>query len=245
MIQDIEQYIPNFVKGTQVEKLILCELYFAYEFIQEVEQLNANFDIKDFNDLKQFKFKSKYIAMWLCDFLGVYYKKNQTLESLSNAVTGILYALRHIGTEESFILLFKIFLNVDIEVKSPDPGVIEIKLQGEIKTNISKYIIGSGSVQYYDPNELQKVDEEIKDPTVIGWWCLPLKASKARIKKIRKLVVSHKQPDGSIKKKYLGITVFPTGYEHAFYSFIKKFIPIGRILKIKNKKGEDLQEFVP
>lgn len=251
MIKDIEEYIPNFVKETEVEKLIKTELYFAYQFLKEIRSLNDNFDTISKNDLKQLELKSKYIAMWLSDFLGIFYTKTQTPKSLSNNITGILYALRHIGTDESFILLFKIFLNVDIEVKAPDPGVIELNLQGEIKTNIAKYIIGSGSVQYLTEKEKQQRDKiqggyhKVED--IGGWWCRPETGArkKENIKKIRKLVVRQKQPDKSIKRKYLGITVFPEGYEHAFYSFIKKFIPIGRILKIKNKQGEDIQEFVP
>lgn len=52
----------------------------------------------------------------------------------------MIFALRHIGTDESFRLIFKAFLNVDISVTTPEAGVINISLKGTIKTNFTTFI---------------------------------------------------------------------------------------------------------
>ncbi|MCD2421118.1 DUF735 family protein, partial [Borreliella burgdorferi] len=69
-----------------------------------------------------------------------FYAKTQTLQSITSNINSVIFALRHIGTDESFRLIFKTFLNVDIEVTTPEAGVIDISLKGVIKTNFTTFI---------------------------------------------------------------------------------------------------------
>ncbi|WP_268744145.1 DUF735 family protein [Borrelia persica] len=39
------------------------------------------------------------------------------------------------------------------------------------------------------------------------------------------------------------MTMLPKEYEHSIYAFIRKLIPIGRILKIQNHEGIYIKEF--
>ncbi|MCD2322392.1 DUF735 family protein, partial [Borreliella burgdorferi] len=70
--------------------------------------------------------KSRYIAIWISQVLSIFYAKTQTLQSITSNINSVIFALRHIGTDESFRLIFKAFLNVDIEVTTPEAGVIDI-----------------------------------------------------------------------------------------------------------------------
>ncbi|ACH94072.1 DUF735 family protein [Borrelia duttonii] len=198
--------IPTVFNDTEVEKIIHAELGFIDQIIKEVKTLNDNFqDINATTNLN-----SRFIAFWLSEILKIIYSTNQTLETLAKNIDSVLFALRHIGTHESFIKLFKAFLNVDIEPTTLSPGVINIKLKSDIKTNVIAFIVGSKSKK--DPTPHKKITFKTKE-------------------------------NGRILKKAWIITLLPKGYENSIYAFIKKLIPIGRILKIQNYKNEYVKEF--
>ncbi|WP_234925705.1 DUF735 family protein, partial [Borreliella valaisiana] len=44
-------------------------------------------------------------------------------------------------------------------------------------------------------------------------------------------------------KKALVFNSIPKGYDHSIYAFIKRIIPIGRILKINDKNGKNIITF--
>ncbi|AHH07012.1 Hypothetical protein BCD_0946, partial (plasmid) [Borrelia crocidurae DOU] len=114
--------IPSFLQGTQVEKIIETEISFIDKIINEIKTLTRNFT--DINAKKHLN--SRFIAFWLSEILKIIYSKNQTLDTLAQNIDSVLFALRYIGTHESFKKLFKAFLNVDIEPKTSAPGVIDI-----------------------------------------------------------------------------------------------------------------------
>ncbi len=65
-----------------------------------------------------------------------FYAKTQTLQSITSNINSVIFALRHIGTDESFRLIFKAFLNVDILITTTEAGVIDISLKGAIKQTL-------------------------------------------------------------------------------------------------------------
>ncbi|WP_215537795.1 DUF735 family protein [Borreliella bavariensis] len=131
--------IPNFLKNTEVQKFIRTEAEYAQKLLNELKALNSNFISIDAKE----NIKSRYIAIWLSQVLSIFYAKTQTLQSITSNINSVIFALRHIGTDESFRLIFKAFLNVDILVTTPEPSVIDISLKGAIKTNFTTFITPS------------------------------------------------------------------------------------------------------
>lgn len=242
-IKTVEDVLPKFIKKplvddkgksykyTQVEDFIRAKVEFAFLIYKEFNKFVGSLNVEEVADVRQIT--SKYISMWLSDMLGILYSRGQTLEDLNKNLYNVLHALKYIGTEESLILMFKIFLNTDVEVTAPEAGLVQIKLLGQVRTTIYKYIVPSriGGYPYALGGQILDHPEECVQPKL-----------KVR-KKITKIVFNQKQPDGTIVKKNFAMVVFPEGYEHAFYSFLKKFMPIGRTLKIQSEDGTSVKEF--
>ncbi|ETZ17714.1 hypothetical protein BDCR2A_01354 [Borrelia duttonii CR2A] len=131
--------IPNFLKNTEIAKLIQTETNYANVLLSELKSLNSNFT--SINATKHCS--SRFIAVWLSQLFRIFYAESQPLASLTSNIDSVLFALRHIGTDESFIRLFKAFLHVDIEITTPQAGVIKIKLLGTVKTNFTAFITPS------------------------------------------------------------------------------------------------------
>ncbi|ACN93306.1 conserved hypothetical protein (plasmid) [Borreliella finlandensis] len=197
--------IPNFFKGTEIHKFILTETEYAQKLLNELKSLNSNFisiDVKE-------NIKSRYIAIWLSQVLSIFYAQTQTLQSITNNINSVIFALRHIGTDESFRLIFKAFLNVDILVTTPQAGVIDISLKGVIKTNFTTFI----------------------------------SPSTAKGKRPKKILIREKKAGYTTSKKALVFNSLPKGYDHSIYAFIKRIIPIGRVLKINDKDSKNIITF--
>ncbi len=128
--------IPKFLKDTEIQKFIRTEIEYAQKLLNELKVLNSNFISIDAKE----NIKSRYIAIWTSQVLSIFYAKTQTLQSITSNINSVIFALRHIGTDESFRLIFKAFLNVDILVTTPEAGVINISLKGTIKTNFTTFI---------------------------------------------------------------------------------------------------------
>ncbi len=128
--------IPKFLKDTEIQKFIRTEIEYAQKLLNELKALNSNFISIDAKE----NIKSRYIAIWISQVLSIFYAKTQTLQSITSNINSVIFALRHIGTDESFRLIFKAFLNVDISVTTPEAGVINISLKGAIKTNFTTFI---------------------------------------------------------------------------------------------------------
>ncbi|WP_210366387.1 DUF735 family protein [Borreliella garinii] len=128
--------IPKFLKDTEIQKFIRTEIEYAQKLLNELKVLNSNFISIDAKE----NIKSRYIAIWISQVLSIFYAKTQTLQSITGNINSVIFALRHIGTDESFRLIFKAFLNVDISVTTPEAGVINISLKGTIKTNFTTFI---------------------------------------------------------------------------------------------------------
>ncbi|WP_418909635.1 DUF735 family protein (plasmid) [Borreliella lanei] len=131
--------IPNFFKDTEIHKFILTETEYVQKLLNELKSLNSNFISIDAKE----NIKSRYIAIWISQVLSIFYAQTQTLKSITSNINSVIFALRHIGTDESFRLIFKAFLNVDILVTTPQAGVIDISLKGAIRTNFTTFISSS------------------------------------------------------------------------------------------------------
>ncbi|WP_425337204.1 DUF735 family protein [Borreliella tanukii] len=197
--------IPNFLKNTEVHKFIRTEMEYAQTLLNELKFMNSNFISINAKE----NIKSRYIAIWLSQVLSIFYAKTQTLQSITTNINSVIFALRHIGTDESFRLIFKAFLNVDITVNTPEAGVIDISLKGTIKTNFITFI----------------------------------SPSTAKGKPPKKILIREKKTGYAASKKALVFNSLPKGYDHSIYAFIKRIIPIGRVLKINNKDGENIITF--
>ncbi|WP_210368832.1 DUF735 family protein [Borreliella garinii] len=197
--------IPKFLKDTEIQKFIRTEIEYAQKLLNELKALNSNFISIDAKE----NIKSRYIAMWLSQVLSIFYAKTQTLKSITSNINSVIFALRHIGTDESFRLIFKAFLNVDVSVTTPETGVIDISLQGAIKTNFATFI----------------------------------SPSTAKGKLLKKILIREKKLEYAISKKALVFNSMPKGYDHSIYAFIKRIIPIGRVLKINDKDGKNIITF--
>ncbi len=197
--------IPNLFKNTEIHKFILTETEYAQALLNELKSLNSNFI--SINVIENIK--SRYIAIWISQVLSIFYAKTQTLQSITSNINSVIFALRHIGTDESFRLIFKTFLNVDIEVTTPEAGVINISLKGVIKTNFTTFI----------------------------------SPSTKKGKRLKKIILREKKPEYAASKKALVFNSLPKGYDHSIYTFIKRIIPIGRVLKINNTDGNNIITF--
>ncbi|AHH03886.1 MULTISPECIES: DUF735 family protein [Borrelia] len=142
--------IPIHLQDTGVEKFIQNELEYANTMYLELKSLNSNFT----SITATRHCSSRFIAIWLSNLFRIFYSESQPLESLVANIDSVLFALRHIGTDESFIRLFKAFLNVDIEVTTPQAGVINIKLLNRIKTNFISFISPS-TVKGHKPKRIR------------------------------------------------------------------------------------------
>ncbi|PRR53050.1 hypothetical protein CV661_05800 [Borreliella burgdorferi] len=197
--------IPNLFNGTEVHKFIRTETEYAQALLNELKSLNSNFI--SINVIENIK--SRYIAIWISQVLSIFYAKTQTLQSITSNINSVIFALRHIGTDESFRLIFKTFLNVDIEVTTPEAGVIDISLKGVIKTNFTTFI----------------------------------SPSTKKGKRLKKIILREKKSGYAASKKALVFNSLPKGYDHSIYAFIKRIIPIGRVLKINNTDGNNIITF--
>ncbi|WP_418909500.1 DUF735 family protein (plasmid) [Borreliella sinica] len=197
--------IPNFLKDTKIQKFLRTETEYAQQLLNELRFLNSNLITIDAKE----NIKSRYVAIWISQVLSIFYAKTQTLQSITSNINSVIFALRHIGTDESFRLIFKAFLNVDITVTTPEAGVIDIGLKGPIKTNFITFI----------------------------------SPSTAKEKRPKKILIGEKKKGYVLSKKALVFSSLPKGYDHSIYAFIKGIIPIGRVLKINNKDGENIITF--
>nr|AAU86133.1 hypothetical protein BGP282 [Borreliella bavariensis PBi] len=102
--------IPKFLKDTEIQKFIRTEIKYAQKLLNELKALNSNFISIDAKE----NIKSRYIAIWISQVLSIFYAKTQTLQSIRSNINSVIFALRHIGTDELFRLIFKSFVNVHI-----------------------------------------------------------------------------------------------------------------------------------
>ncbi len=98
---------------------------------------------------------------------------------------------------------------MDVSVTTPETGVIDISLQGAIKTNFATFI----------------------------------SPSTAKGKLLKKILIREKKLEYAISKKALVFNSMPKGYDHSIYAFIKRIIPIDRVLKINDKDGKNIITF--
>ncbi|MBB6208380.1 DUF735 family protein [Borreliella lanei] len=190
--------IPKFLENTQIEKFIYNELNYKKEILRELKELLENFNTINVKK----SINSKYIALLMLSIFNAFHFKKELDKNLVNSLDAIIFAIKSIGTDESFIVLFKAFLHANVEVSSNEdaPGEIIIKLLGNIKSPIEFNIAAKNQ------------------------------------NKLKKITVKH-----SGFKKALTSNYMPKDYKNSVYEFIKILIPIGRIVKIIDKKQIEIK----
>ncbi|MCD2332382.1 DUF735 family protein [Borreliella americana] len=190
--------IPKFLENTQIEKFICNELDYKKEILRELKELLANFNTIDVKK----NINSKYIALLMLSIFNAFHFKKELDKNLVNSLDAIIFAIKSIGTDESFIVLFKAFLHANVEVSSNEkvPGEIIIKLLGNIKSPIEFNVAAKNQ------------------------------------NKLKKIAAKH-----AGLKKTLTSNYMPKDYKNSVYEFIKILIPIGRIVKIIDKKQIEIK----
>ncbi|WP_210361657.1 DUF735 family protein [Borreliella valaisiana] len=79
---------------------------YAQTLLNELKFMNFNFIYIRAKE----NIKSKYIAIWLSQILSIFYAKTQALQSITTNIKSVILALRHIGTNELFRLIFKAYI---------------------------------------------------------------------------------------------------------------------------------------
>ncbi len=190
--------IPKFLENTQIEKFICNELDYKKEILRELKELLENFNTINVKN----SINSKYIALLMLSIFNAFHFKKELNKNLVNSLDAIIFAIKSIGTDESFIVLFKAFLHANVEVSSNEdaPGEIIIKLLGNIKSPIEFNIAAKNQ------------------------------------NKLKKITAKH-----AGFKKALTSNYMPKDYKNSVYEFIKILIPIGRIVKIIDKKQIEIK----
>lgn len=97
--------IPKFLENTQIEKFIYNELDYKKEILRELKELLKNFRTINAKD----SINSKYIALLMLSIFNAFHFKKELDKNLVNSLYAIIFAIKSIGTDESFIVLFKAF----------------------------------------------------------------------------------------------------------------------------------------
>lgn len=141
--------IPKFLENTQIEKFIYNELDYKKEILRELKELLENFKTTNVKN----SINSKYITLLMLSIFNALHFKKELDKNLVNSLDAIIFAIKSIGTDESFIVLFKAFLHANVEVNSNQeaPGEIIIKLLGNIKSPIEFNIAAKNQ------NKLKKI----------------------------------------------------------------------------------------
>ncbi|WP_054287480.1 DUF735 family protein [Borrelia turicatae] len=132
--------IPQFLQNTQIEKIIQSELNFKKQLLTELKELLKNFDTINVEG----SINSRYIALMMLSLFNAFHLKKGLKKDLINSLKALIFAIKSIGTDESFHLLFKAFLHARVEVTvNPNiPGKIIIKLIDNIRSPIKFKIAG-------------------------------------------------------------------------------------------------------
>ncbi|WP_210381944.1 DUF735 family protein, partial [Borreliella garinii] len=139
----------KFLENTQIEKFIYNELDYKKEILRELKELLENFRTINVKG----SINSKFIALIMLSIFNAFHFKKELGKNLVNSLDAIIFAIKSIGTDESFIVLFRAFLHANVEVSSNEdtPGEIIIKLLGNIKSPIEFNIAAKNQ------NKLKKI----------------------------------------------------------------------------------------
>ncbi|AYE36780.1 hypothetical protein DB313_04595 (plasmid) [Borrelia turcica IST7] len=132
--------IPQFLQNTQIEKIIQTELNFKKQILEELKKLLENFRTINVKE----SINSRYITLIMLTLFNASHLKKGLTKDLINSLNALIFAIKSIGTDESFHVLFKAFLRarVEVNVDPNTPGTIIIKLLENIKSPIKFKITG-------------------------------------------------------------------------------------------------------
>ncbi|WP_024654577.1 DUF735 family protein [Borrelia hispanica] len=132
--------IPHFLQNTQIAKIIQSELDFKKQLLKELNQLLENFASINVDE----SINSRYIALLMLSLFNASHLKKGLKKDLINYIKALIFAIKSIGTDESFHLIFKAFLHARIEINvNPNiPGEIIITLLEHIRSPIKFKIAG-------------------------------------------------------------------------------------------------------
>ncbi|QFP42329.1 DUF735 family protein (plasmid) [Borrelia miyamotoi] len=132
--------IPQFLQNTQIAKIIQNELNFKKQLLEELKELLSNFATINVEE----SINSKYIALIMLSLFNSFHPKKGLKQDIINSLKASIFAIKSIGTDESFHLLFKAFFHARIKIKvNPrTPGEIIIQLLDNIRAPIKFKIAG-------------------------------------------------------------------------------------------------------
>ncbi|UPA17058.1 DUF735 family protein (plasmid) [Borrelia coriaceae] len=135
--------LPQFLQNTQIAKITQSEISFKKQLLGELKDLRNNFKTIDIEE----NINSRYIALMMLSLFNAFHLKKGLKKDLINSLKALIFAIKSIGTDESFHLLFKAFLHARVEVNvNPEiPGEIIIKLIDNIRSPIKFKIAGKNN----------------------------------------------------------------------------------------------------
>ncbi|AYE36975.1 hypothetical protein DB313_05610 (plasmid) [Borrelia turcica IST7] len=196
--------IPEALRNTQLAKIIDNEIEYKKLILNEIKEITNNFSS---NNIKS-HLKIRFIAKFLAKIFKVYHLDKNLTSDIVNGIDSVLLSREHIGTDNSFNLLFASYLytNVELTTNKEQAGEIVIKLLNNIKSPFRRYIVH---------NKLDKV------------------VGNEKVFKFKKIVIIHSKGKFNLMFNYM-----PLNYTSSIYEFIKSLIPVGRVVRIKDRDNQ-------
>ncbi|QMU99803.1 DUF735 family protein (plasmid) [Borrelia sp. A-FGy1] len=196
--------IPETIRNTQLGQFIDNEIEYKKLILAQIKEITNNFASKNIKA----HLKIRFIAKFLAKLFKVYHLDKNLTYDIVNGIDSVLLSREHIGTDNSFNLLFASYLytNVEISTNEDQAGEIVIKLINNIKSSFRRYIIH---------NKLEKT------------------VGREKFYKLKKIVLTHSKSKFRLMFNYM-----PLNYTSSIYEFIKSLIPVGRVIRIKDKDNQ-------
>ncbi|WKC58465.1 DUF735 family protein [Borrelia sp. P9F1] len=152
--------------------------------------------------------KIRFIAKFLAKIFKVYHLDKNLTYDIVNGINSVLLAREYIGTDNSFNLLFASYLYTNVELTTNPDKSGEIIIK--LLDNIK-----SPFRRYIVHNKLDKI---VKDEKFF---------------RFKKIVISYSE-----RKYKLTFNYMPLNYTSSIYEFIKSLIPVGRVVRIKDRDDQ-------
>ncbi|WP_445436387.1 DUF735 family protein [Candidatus Borreliella tachyglossi] len=154
--------------------------------------------------------KVRFIATYLAKLFKVYHLDKSLTQDIVNGIDSVLLSREHIGTDASFNILFESYLYSKLDISTNPNKAGEIIIK--LLDNIK-----SPFRRFIMYQHLHKVVDEVK------------------IYKFKKIMLNHNG-----KQRKLIFNYMPLNYTSSIFEFIKSLIPVGRVVRIKNKDNQEI-----
>lgn len=126
--------IASVIEGSELETLIKSELSYKKRILEEFESLKKNLN---------FDSNSLYLLKLFLGFLRIPEQPQSSKEFIQNQLKTTLKAFQEIGTFESFVTLFRTFLQVEIDILlyNEKPSKLTIQMRDYPHFNLFQVIL--------------------------------------------------------------------------------------------------------